>query len=361
MKIVLDTNILRQDLHFSGIKFVMLLDFVAKTKSEIVIPKIVFQELEAVYSRELSERFNELRRTKNAVEKLLFNLSIQDIKLDLGSETAAFIDFVRKKLGLTARSIIPYQNDYLPNLVDRAVNRKRPLSVNGEEFRDGLMWLSILDYAEAFKDETIAFISNNTKEFGDRDSKLHPELQDEAQKRGVNIIFHSSLDDFIKAHATKYEYINTEWVKESLSRIKPHLLGEIEKHISTNANLRLDDWLKRQDPALVEILKVFPVDFDIDEYYIYEMTDGSMRVAIKLYGELEVEYRAVEEVEDEYWDYDYGFIPENGDFDFGQVLKKCYTEREKIKYAYPEVFVEINLTVVEKEVQGVEVIDWERI
>ena len=53
-------------------------------------------------------------------------------------------------------------------------------------------------------------------------------------------------------------------------------------------------------------------------------------------------------------------MPEKGDFDFGHILKKHYTEREKTKYAYPEVFVEIHLIVVEKEVQGVEVLDWEK-
>lgn len=56
MIIVLDTNIIQGDFLLKSGKTVVLLDYVSKTQSKFVMPKIVYDELMANYERGLISR-----------------------------------------------------------------------------------------------------------------------------------------------------------------------------------------------------------------------------------------------------------------------------------------------------------------
>jgi len=47
--IVLDTNIFQRNFLMRSSGFVVLLDYLSKTESRVVIPKVVFEELKANY------------------------------------------------------------------------------------------------------------------------------------------------------------------------------------------------------------------------------------------------------------------------------------------------------------------------
>jgi predicted nucleic acid-binding protein len=98
MKIVLDTNILRQDLLLRSRKSEMLLDFAAKTRSQIILPQIVYQELESVYEREIARRLNEFQKARDSLRRSLLNFDIPDIEIEIEVQVSQYLAHVCERL-----------------------------------------------------------------------------------------------------------------------------------------------------------------------------------------------------------------------------------------------------------------------
>ena len=96
----------------------------------------------------------------------------------------------------------------MSDIVHRAIKRIRPCSEAGEEFRDALLWLTVLDVASDAQTKEVVFISNDNifvlKDEKQKDSngrgsnskQLHPELRREAESRNVQIHFFESVESF---------------------------------------------------------------------------------------------------------------------------------------------------------------------
>ena len=76
--------------------------------------------------------------------------------------------------------------------------------------------MSCLEHALSEDEKTVIFISANTKDFSDKDCNLHPKLIEEAKNTGVEIIYFSSLDNFLKSKASTIEFITKEWLEENI-------------------------------------------------------------------------------------------------------------------------------------------------
>ena len=72
MEIVLDTNIIARHRLLRSRTFEMLLDFVAKTRSRVILPQIVYQELGAVYKREVGKWVREFRKASDDGNNLFY-------------------------------------------------------------------------------------------------------------------------------------------------------------------------------------------------------------------------------------------------------------------------------------------------
>ena len=73
---------------------------------------------------------------------------------------------------------------------------KKPFDENGKGFRDALIWLSILDFAEIIEDRKVIFISNNHKDFSEsKMNLLHPDLIEETRLRNVEILYYISINN----------------------------------------------------------------------------------------------------------------------------------------------------------------------
>lgn len=56
MQVLIDTNVLRADIGARSSRFAVLCDYLQRTRAQLLIPRIVFDEFLGVYSRELSDR-----------------------------------------------------------------------------------------------------------------------------------------------------------------------------------------------------------------------------------------------------------------------------------------------------------------
>jgi hypothetical protein len=335
----------------------MLLDYLTKTEHQIVFPEVVFREILALYKRTLVEKLGSVVKSYDDLSRVLYKpVEHNKPTLAIDEQLEAFEKNLRKKLHVTDKEIIAISNSHLPDLVNRAINRIHPFSESKAEFRDALIWLTILDQACLAEDKTITFISANTKEFSGTEDTLHPKLIEEVKARGVVVEYFSSLDNFIKSKASKIEFITEKWLEENLDfeKLETDQIRILERYRTDN----LAERAKEKDGNFSEISSIIQcVNSWVSDFYVYEMVDGSFRVEVKLETELEVEYATNEVIKDD-WEFDYVFNPYKGDFDVEPVHKRKVLKEAGYKCFYPTAEFVIHVVLRDHVVASTEIIDW---
>ena len=357
MKIVLDTNILRQDFTLRSRKFEMLRDYLLKTDNEIVFPSVVFEETLALFQRMLTEKYAKIIKAVEKYNKLLFDESETQLpKFNLEDQLKYFKINLENQLIFKRKNIIPLNNEHLSSIVNMAVNKTRPFFENKSEFRDALIWLTCLDIAEREGERSIIFISANVKDFADGDGKIHQSLADEARSRTVTVHYFSSLDNFLKTKASTIEFITNDWLTSNIDFIP--IKKEVITNIELSSNDRLADLAESQNSAFEEISSIIQcTNLWINNYYVYEMSDGSLRVKVTLDGELEVEF-STHEITEMTYEMGYVFKPHKGDFDAEPVHKMKVIKDAGYDYFYPIVEIELHVIIKETKILSTELIAW---
>ncbi|MEM8892944.1 MAG: PIN domain-containing protein, partial [Bacteroidota bacterium] len=110
-----------------------------------------------------------------------------------------------------------YGSTHFDEIVKRSIHRIKPISPKGEEFRDTLLWLIVLETVEQHRHAEVAFISNNLTDFGnDTKDGLHPDLISELKAKELNLLFFESLKKFSEKIAVKIEFITDEWLIKNI-------------------------------------------------------------------------------------------------------------------------------------------------
>ncbi len=358
MRVILDTNIIRQDMLLRSPRVDLLLDFLSKTRGRLKIPDIVYQEIRALYVREIKRHHSQLEKSRRKLQDLIIDHDISHVELDMDAQADRYVQHLRNRLNLCDSDIVPYKNDYLPDVVRRATNRLHPFTEERKEFRDVLLWLTILDICASQKEDTVVLISNNTKDFADKEGKkLHPALAKEALDKGFDIRYYQSLDNFLEAHATKFEYVTPEWILEHIDTSA--LQQQVESQLRHRGESLFQSYLERHendefnDPSLICVLS-----FELSSFYCLEMSDESIRIQATFESECEIEYGSYREEEEEYEDFDYAFDPLECDWDFTYVTKTRVILVGDTRCAYPWIESQVDIKVKDKEVEAIDVIEW---
>ena len=158
MIIVLDTNVIHSDFLMKSVRFEILFDYVQKTHSKFIIPKIVW-ELAATYERELQAREHQFVEAKRSLTALLTQTELPRSEISIESEVSSFLNHLKDKLNVTGEEFFDYKEVYFHDAVERAVRRKRPCIDRGEGMLDAILWRSVLDIAsEAQKKRLFSFL-----------------------------------------------------------------------------------------------------------------------------------------------------------------------------------------------------------
>lgn len=350
MNIILDTNIFHTSFRLDSTKFKILFDYATKTHSKFILPEIVHDELAANYKRELLQKLNNFEQSRKKLVSFLPNLDVPEIELSIEEETNLYIQFVKKALQIDDKKIFGYKENYLREVISRAINRKRPCSDKGEEIRDAVLWLSVLDIAEEFSSDGVIFISQNTKQFALND-KLHPDLQEDLDNRKVELKYFATLDDFAQQHAVKIDFITNEWLSENIN---------IDMVLKEAAHIVRQ---KAEEEALRQYSNVFingyPTGYynqqegflQIENTYIYEMIDGLYMVEAFLVGEVEVEVEIEKIIDEEEHDFE-----QDVDIDTG-IINYIPTTRNRRKvdtnyfYVNPEVAFYLEIIIKDRNIE----------
>ena len=137
MDIIIDTNILRQDHLLRSQKFQVVFDYLQKTSSHLIIPIVVRDEMIAIFRRQLTELLNQAKGMATRMDEWCCdNGPRADFHLDIEKEVSAYESFFEKLTHGGGALELPHRNDFMGEVIHRQINRIRPSSEKGEEFRD---------------------------------------------------------------------------------------------------------------------------------------------------------------------------------------------------------------------------------
>lgn len=296
MDVALDTNILLADMWLESKKIQALLDFLEKTRSHLLLHDVVLQEFRATAERQWLAALSEQESARRKVERLgLESQPLPDSKHTISSAWERWDQRFHKTIRL--RKDIPLNNELLPEVVRRSINRIPPCNKSGEEIRDALLWLGLLDYCKEKSIPEFAFISANVREFSDGDgSKLAKPLLRDCSMHGLRVAYYTSLDDFLREHARPIEHITTDWISERVPRNKIQSLVQQHFELRDADEFRLpsyyDDWIPTGWPRIIS------VEPELADIYIWEYQDEEIVVFLSYFVRVEAELDCQQEIRD---------------------------------------------------------------
>ena len=279
MNVLLDTNILRSDPGTRSSRFEVLRDYLCRTQSRVLLPRLVFDEMRAVYSRELTDRAVRMAGATTSLAAFLPHRTdlAASPSFNIEAEVQAYAAYLLNQLGVSDQQLLPLDARYLDDVVQRAIWRRRPCTDRGEELRDALLWLMLLDSAERAPERRIAFVSANVKQFADELGALHPDLVTEATGRGVAISYYRSLEDFARQHASQVAFVTPEWIAARIPIAD--VLDAAEWSLLSRAETFLENALEAGEAAAGEARIVGSALGDLD-WFVNELQDGSLRLEV---------------------------------------------------------------------------------
>jgi hypothetical protein len=297
MDVVLDSNILIADPWLRSQRIRVLVDYLRKTRSSLVLLEAVAQEVRAHMVRLFSSAAGEIDSALRAAErKDLLSLPSFDVQKTIDVTTEAWEENFRRILNPLITKRVDLDSSLLPEVLRRAVNRIPPVSATGREIRDAIIWLSLLSYIRTRNGPAeIAFISSNTDDFAGPDKRT---LRQELQKELVGVLggleYHPSIDSFIREHAEPISYISTEWVETHVDMNQAELLihAYLER-VSPAPYFKPSSWDFRDfyEPNITEV--VYDPSVELEDVYVWQIDSEKIEVFLDFTVTVEAEIECI--------------------------------------------------------------------
>ena len=292
MDIVLDTNIFIESKYLLQSKeFEILEDYLKKTNSFFILPEVILLEVEQKYKEELIECLEQQKKSTHNLNLLQHSVKkrIKNVEIDIEKQTKSYIKYLRNKLNILQPQILPYKNEYLPELLNRAITKTKPFQKEDKGFRDTIIWLTLKDYCKSIDSNQLIFISTNRNDFGTptENSQLNQSLLQECNESNIKINYFNSVNDFVEKHSTKIDFITSEWIDEKLDEtvVVDLLWDKLENESMYSRKVwaeRFHDFDRFDD---IEITSLNP--YEKDDIHVYEMIDGTLVVNVTIIVEVE--------------------------------------------------------------------------
>jgi predicted nucleic acid-binding protein len=243
MNIFIDSNIIFQDYFFENKSNKQLLEYCREGLLSIYMSEIVKLELRRQFEKEIISQNREIKKLIKDSSRLKVDFSWNEILLS--DQMIKFDDFYNKLEYIDNFYFLNYKNEFLPDIVDRAIHRKKPFTEEKSELKDALIWKTYSDYVEQYNSIDCILLTNNTSDFCQKNDKnsIHPDLAKDSTRFSV---INSSFD-FIKRKGPLLEspeykfqsYFNQidfteEYVLELISdnfeqKIRDHIHSEVDR------------------------------------------------------------------------------------------------------------------------------------
>ncbi|SFB20502.1 protein of unknown function [Lentibacillus halodurans] len=205
MNIFLDSNVVFTDPFMNkNIYNKLLLELAEKDFVTIYISEVVKKEIINNFEKELSKYYKEIEKSEVKIKKILReNERLPfDWKVTVGEYVLKLKEHYEELEDYGLINVLDFDNNILPELVERSIKRKKPFTDKKQEFRDGIIWLTYANFTKARERfiGTCYFITNNTSDFT-LNGEIHPDLQEDS----TAFIFYKNTQEFFQ---------NTDQVKQ---------------------------------------------------------------------------------------------------------------------------------------------------
>jgi hypothetical protein len=212
MDVILDSNAYLSDIRMESIRFKNLFDYLRRTKSSLVLPRVIREETVAKYKHLLETQNKKAAQAVDLLNRLILD---KDHRIHLNPPDVRYaVRDLRKKFRSPAKAVsVRYYPDTtnvdVGEIFLRGVKRRRPANADGEELRDVIIWLIALQFAQV-EQKQIALVTADSGFWAEKE--IHEHLRDDITKRNVKISLFRTIDDFIKDSAPAPVTINAEEV-----------------------------------------------------------------------------------------------------------------------------------------------------
>lgn len=196
----------------------------------VVLPSVALREAIAVYERQYREQ---TAKIENALKGLgRFRSDLEDYEPLWDEELGELDNYDEWLAAQIAASDVEMRDppEATLELVDRATRRIPPFDAKGQNFRDALIWLTIMDLLR--NDEppgAVSFVSADRSAFW-KDDEVHPQLVQEFEGLdlpGGHLLLFRSVSDFIRSQITDAVEVHLE-VTELIDEELPQLLINLD-------------------------------------------------------------------------------------------------------------------------------------
>ncbi|MDR7130682.1 hypothetical protein J2X69_003039 [Algoriphagus sp. 4150] len=219
MAIILDTNILFKNRILEHSEFIGLLWSMKRNEDEIYLFDIILEEFKVLMRAEFKKNLRELN--KNATYFKSFTSNVETIDLDLEILIESYVYKFLKKLNIDNNRILSTENLPIKNITSRAIKKLKPFNINGNGYKDNVIWEAIKYYSDSKFDKKVSFISNNSKDFAQ--SKNDPDvlasnLKEELEEIVLDFQLFNSISSYINANYKSFnesQLYDNQWLKEN--------------------------------------------------------------------------------------------------------------------------------------------------
>ena len=198
--IAIDSNALPDGWQLRSKTVKAFIQYLQSTNSRLLLSDVVRIEIEAKFKRECKSAVGDMDSALRRLRKLGIQVPPDlDIEIVIAGALSTWEQDIAEILSPDIIERIPIDDNLMEEIVRRLAERIPPSSPAGEQFRDCVIWLSLLKYAQNNPSHRpIILISNDKKSFSNDKISLRPELQAELKNQGLEISYYASLKNFLK-------------------------------------------------------------------------------------------------------------------------------------------------------------------
>jgi hypothetical protein len=284
MDVVLDANVLIADAWLRSQRFRLLLEYLKRTRSRLILFAPIEMEVRAHLRRQVEKASEDILSALRSGGRIgLVGLP----EFPTGGLVASTIEAWDKTFDETLHPYVqrvPTNNDILPEALRRAIERIPPCTSTGKEMRDTIIWLSLLAHVGQMPSGSeLAFISTNTSDFAAPDKvSLRQELLQDIETLPASINYFPDLDAFAKAHSDRIAHITLEWVREHLQ------ITELERSIArfledSDAEIYFrisnSDYADFYEPGTVEL--IYEPRVTVDDVFVWRTQEDVIEIRLE--------------------------------------------------------------------------------
>jgi predicted nucleic acid-binding protein len=282
MYVILDTNIFYDNFHLNTRKFEALSIYFKKTRHNLILPKIVLEEIVQKYKEELEKIISLQEQTEKSYEKIT-GKKLNGKKITLENEIREYQTFLEEYIKLNGVRIINYNKDHYKIIVEKALYKRRPFDRKERGLRDAVLWESVKDVLKEDHKNYVAFISSNINQFCDKDGNLHEELQKEVDGLLTPIVYFKNLPTFLEKYGEQLDSITREKIQDYVSKqkVKDKIAFELSRNV-------VDDFIRA---GHIETQQYSPenTEWSLSDFEIKEVTLKDFYVYSRKYNKFYIQ------------------------------------------------------------------------